>query len=176
MSAPLQSLVQHWPARPQEDLIHLYLLQHQQSSLEILRIAELGADIHELLAILLGFLHSHPHTHVEVVVAPLFLKVGLLQGPEDDHAVTSYLPSIDHQVAVLRQRKYIFAVEFQLGEVNALINSVDDCVLLDPLVPQFQVEEGFEKPLGGEMGGDEEVGFDHFVCLCEESSLAEVVE
>ena len=79
MAAPLQSLVQHRSTGPQEDLISLYLLQHQQSRLEILLTAESSTDIHELLVIFFCFLHSHPDAHVEVVVTSLLLKVGLLQ-------------------------------------------------------------------------------------------------
>jgi hypothetical protein len=45
-------------------------------------------------------------------------------------------------------------VQFQLGQVDALIDSVDDAVALYFLVPELQVGEGLEELLRGQRGGD----------------------
>lgn len=97
--------MQQLPAGPQEDLIRLYLLQQQQSCLKILLAGKPGAYIHELLAILLRFLHPRPQVHIEIVVPSLLLEVRLLQRPEDDHAVRSHSPGVHHHVAVLGKRE-----------------------------------------------------------------------
>lgn len=155
MPSPLEGHSRNSSSSFQEKLVFFEFFKEEQTDFEVLRLSK-GRTDSQKLAVGLSSLHPDQEIDREPAVADLGFELFFLKAAEDHYKLVLHHTGTDHHVAVPEPGDDVLAVELELHQIKALLDSVDQAIALHPLVPQLQVEEGLQQlPLRKRRGEDE---------------------